>query len=214
MPYKCRNPEPVSFPIFVLMEPVSVADKMVAARKAKGFSQAKLAELAQVNLRTIQRIEKGETLPRGYTLQSIARALDHPIDHFTVVVTGNLPGEVIRLLQVLNLSTLAYLVCPFGNIIVPILVWRNKKEDIRAAGAIAARIINFQVLWTVVMSVALVLTVFVQLFMKYYFGVVPAFALLGVFLFMYLLNLVYILYYAAQLRKGSLNIYPIGIHVF
>jgi transcriptional regulator with XRE-family HTH domain len=50
--------------------------KISDARKAKGFTQEELAELAKVNLRTIQRIENAESIPRSKTLILLCDALD------------------------------------------------------------------------------------------------------------------------------------------
>ena len=61
----------------------SLAATLVAHRKRLGLSQEELAEAAQLNLRTIQRLEKGETLPRGFTLQALAHALALPIETLT-----------------------------------------------------------------------------------------------------------------------------------
>lgn len=216
MPYKCRTRLPVSFIIFADMEPVSTAGKISAARKAQGLSQAKLAELAGVNLRTIQRIEKGETVARGYTLQQIAGALGQPVSYFAMEEPAPEPvnADHLRLLKLLNLSALGFIGCPFGNLIFPLLFWRHKKDVLKEVEPVAARIINFQVLWTVVMSVSMVLTVFVQVYLKLNHYPVPAFALFYVFLFMYLVNIFCILYYSVRLRRGNLNIYPVGIQVF
>jgi len=52
-----------------------IGEKIVEARKAKGFTQEYLAELAKVNLRTIQRIEKNKTNAREHTLGLICDAL-------------------------------------------------------------------------------------------------------------------------------------------
>ncbi|SDY05540.1 Helix-turn-helix [Lutibacter oricola] len=49
-------------------------------RKIKGFSQEKLAELSSVNLRTIQRIESNENVPRGKTLSLICNVLEIDIE--------------------------------------------------------------------------------------------------------------------------------------
>ncbi|MCR5886260.1 helix-turn-helix domain-containing protein [Hymenobacter sp. J193] len=51
------------------------AARILAIRKSKGFSQEMLAEQSGVSLRTIQRVEQGETVPRGHTLQALAAAL-------------------------------------------------------------------------------------------------------------------------------------------
>lgn len=49
--------------------------RILAVRKSKGFSQELLAEQSGVSLRTIQRVEQGETVPRGHTMQALATAL-------------------------------------------------------------------------------------------------------------------------------------------
>jgi transcriptional regulator with XRE-family HTH domain len=54
----------------------SIGDRISETRKAKGLTQDKLAELSQVNLRTIQRIENNENEPRGKTLELICSVLD------------------------------------------------------------------------------------------------------------------------------------------
>ncbi len=53
-----------------------IAKKIVESRKLKGLSQEELAELSKVNLRTIQRIENNENVPRGRTLILVCEALD------------------------------------------------------------------------------------------------------------------------------------------
>lgn len=56
------------------------AERILAIRKSKGFSQELLAEQSGVSLRTIQRVEQGETVPRGHTVQALATALNVPLD--------------------------------------------------------------------------------------------------------------------------------------
>ena len=52
-----------------------------AARKDRGITQEELAELARVNLRTIQRIERGDNSPRDKTVALIAKALNLEYGH-------------------------------------------------------------------------------------------------------------------------------------
>lgn len=54
----------------------SIGDIIASARKNKNLTQEKLADLSNVNLRTIQRIEKNKNIPRGTTLQLICSVLD------------------------------------------------------------------------------------------------------------------------------------------
>ena len=55
-------------------------ERISTLRKSKGLSQEVLAEQSGVSLRTIQRMEQGDTVPRGHTLQALANALGVPLD--------------------------------------------------------------------------------------------------------------------------------------
>lgn len=54
----------------------SIGKKIIELRKEKGLTQEDLADLAKVNIRTIQRIENNENIPRGNTLTLISNALE------------------------------------------------------------------------------------------------------------------------------------------
>jgi len=54
----------------------NIGEKIKIVRKKKGLSQEELADLATINLRTIQRIENSESEPRGKTLHLICGVLD------------------------------------------------------------------------------------------------------------------------------------------
>ncbi len=58
--------------------------KICEVRKLKGLTQEKLAELANVNLRTIQRIENSNGEPHGNTLNSICDVLEIKISDIIV----------------------------------------------------------------------------------------------------------------------------------
>jgi len=51
-------------------------------RLAKGFTQKELSELSNVSVRSIQRIENAELVPRSYTLKTLAAILDLPFETF------------------------------------------------------------------------------------------------------------------------------------
>ena len=55
-------------------------ERISTLRKSKGLSQEVLAEQSGVSLRTIQRMEQGDTVPRGHTLQALATALGVPLE--------------------------------------------------------------------------------------------------------------------------------------
>ncbi|GAB2760216.1 helix-turn-helix domain-containing protein [Salinimicrobium soli] len=48
-------------------------------RLAKGITQTELSDSAGISLRSVQRIEKAEVFPRGYTIEVLAKALDFSI---------------------------------------------------------------------------------------------------------------------------------------
>jgi len=52
------------------------AELIKSQRLAKGYTQQQLADLTRVSLRSIQRIENGEVVPRAYTLTILAEHLD------------------------------------------------------------------------------------------------------------------------------------------
>ena len=85
-----------------------LAKKIKELRTRKGFSQDELAETAQINLRTVQRIESGETEPRGDTLQRLAMALNVTSDE----LIDWAEREDNSFLVLLNLSALSFLFFP------------------------------------------------------------------------------------------------------
>lgn len=54
----------------------SIAKKISETRKIKGLTQEEVAEKANINLRTVQRIESAENKPRGNTLKLICEVLE------------------------------------------------------------------------------------------------------------------------------------------
>lgn len=58
------------------MEKITLGRQIERLRKKQGFSQEKLAEETGLNLRTIQRIENDETIPRADLLKRITDALN------------------------------------------------------------------------------------------------------------------------------------------
>ena len=67
----------------------SVGKIIYKARKQKGISQEELAELAKVNLRTIQRIENDLNEPRGTTINLICGALELEQNEFKSQIEQN-----------------------------------------------------------------------------------------------------------------------------
>lgn len=65
------------------MQQPLLGQKLVALRKAKNLTQEELAEKGRVSVRTIQRIEAGDVLPRTYTVKILLAALGETYESFT-----------------------------------------------------------------------------------------------------------------------------------
>ena len=129
------------------MENKKLAEKIFQLRKQRGLTQEELAEAASINLRTLQRIEQGKTEPRGQTLRLLAEALDlSPDDLLGLVQSPTSLEEDRKMLQYLNLSSLAFWFIPFGNLIAPLILWRLNRNKIKGIGELGANLLNFQTL--------------------------------------------------------------------
>jgi transcriptional regulator with XRE-family HTH domain len=62
------------------MKQPELGRKISELRKAKGWTQEELVEKCNISVRTIQRIETGEVMPRTYTVKTIFGALDYELD--------------------------------------------------------------------------------------------------------------------------------------
>jgi len=65
-----------------------VAKLVREARTIKGYTQQELSDLSGISLRSVQRIENGEVIPRAYTLRILAEKLGLPE---SLIQTGPAP---------------------------------------------------------------------------------------------------------------------------
>ena len=129
------------------MKNVDLAKRIKALRNRKGFSQEELAENTGLSLRTIQRIENGETEPRGDSLKKLATAFDVSSEE---IIDWTL-REDKRFLNSLNLSALSYIIFPLLGILVPLILWISKKDKIQNLNETAKKLLNFQISWTMLL---------------------------------------------------------------
>ena len=129
----------------------NIGQKIVELRKSKGYTQEELAEKAKVNLRTIQRIENDENKPSGNTLKLICEALDTLPEK--IIDYGK--KEDLKLLVLMHLSVITYLVIPIGNILIPLIFWVSKKDKIIKLDEKGTRLLNFQIIWTILTTITL-----------------------------------------------------------
>lgn len=122
---------------------MNLAQRVRELRQRKGYSQELLAEESGLSLRTIQRIENDETVPRGDTLKRLAVAL------------GTSPDEIVdwrvqedqNYLTLMSLSAFSFLLFPILGIVIPLVLWIFKKDKIKGVNQLGVAILNFQITW-------------------------------------------------------------------
>ncbi|CAM4355336.1 Uncharacterized conserved protein, Tic20 family [Pedobacter westerhofensis] len=181
-----------------------MAQKIKALRNRKGFSQEQLASAAQINLRTVQRIEAGDTEPRGDTLKRISSALDIDPDE----LIGSAEQEDNGFLAFLNISALCFILFPLLGIIVPLCVWMLRKDKIRNIGKVSKHLINFQMTWSLVFFIYW--AIFTSSIMLGFTMPLPKIAGIGlperiilIFMLLYQINIVIILINGVRSYSGQ-----------
>jgi transcriptional regulator with XRE-family HTH domain len=127
-------------------------NKIKSLRIAAGMSQEELAERTGLSLRTIQRIENGETRPRGDSLRRLSQALGVTMEVLRGEETGANGREEHRgFLVLLHLSALAFLLpVPGLGIAAPLVLWLLYRDKIERVGAMGRGILKFQITWLLV----------------------------------------------------------------
>lgn len=187
------------------MNQQTVSDQIRALRKNKGLSQENLAELAGINLRTLQRIEAGSTIPRGETLRLLSQALEVDIEVFAAPMaeTPTRMREDSGVLKLLNLSALSLWFIPFGNVLLPLAFWIYKRDSVAVVAEFGKRVVLFQVAWTILTYGIAVVSVFSSFFGN--LGM-PMFALYSTSALL-VINTVIIIYTHFTIDRPEINVF-------
>lgn len=180
----------------------TIGNKISEIRKRKGLTQEELSELSKINLRTLQRIEKGDSAPHSYTLQKLCQVLEIKIED--ILDYGKV--EDVKFLQFFHLSVLTFIVIPLGNIILPMILWMTKRDKITGLNAHAIALLNFQILWTILFFVG-TFTYFMN-FINRWFDTSNIFYLL---ILLCLLNVVYPLFVVVAIGNGRKCVYYLSV---
>lgn len=133
-----------------------MGSKVKLLREQKNLTQTELAEKAGLSLRTIQRIESGQSL-KGFTLKAIAKTLETKPEN---LISKEEENTSIDRAKLINLSALAGLIIPFGGIILPaILTYRTQDSVNRELGK---SVLGIQIILAFIISVSLILCPFIQ----------------------------------------------------
>jgi len=180
-----------------------LGSRIKALRKRKGISQEMLAELSGLSLRTVQRIENGETQPKAYSLQEIAKALAVSPDELMDWSIQEDP----KFLTLLNLSALTFIFFPILGILLPFILWTSKKDKVTHANAVGATLINFQITWNLLLFI--LPTLFFVLSSVGLIGEVSLSKVLLLVLGLYAYNVLMIFINTIRLSNGkSLSYFP------
>ncbi|WP_282086241.1 helix-turn-helix domain-containing protein [Aquimarina algiphila] len=127
--------------------------KLLEYREKLNLTQEELAEKSRISVRTIQRIEAGARL-KGHTLNAISEALN--ISKEELVKEKSEETLDLKLVKLINLSSLPFVAIPFANILVPAAIIYFKKEY----NSLTKQIISVQIMWTIVSGTLFLLSPF------------------------------------------------------
>ncbi|SFT87395.1 Helix-turn-helix [Algoriphagus locisalis] len=128
------------------MDSKALGVKLKTLRLKNGFSQDELAESARVSLRTVQRLENSEAIPRMDTVKRIFQ------------IFGMSPDEVLdwdqkedkSFLLGMNISGLIFIVLPLLGVVLPLILWMSRKDKIAGVSELGRTLVNFQLTWALV----------------------------------------------------------------
>lgn len=179
------------------MSKSELSKRVKELRSRKGLSQEQLAEISGLSLRTIQRIENGETEPRGETLKRLMNALEVSPDDLMDWSIAEDKG----FLTAVNLSALGFFVFPLLGILIPLIMWISKKDKLKDINKTGKEILNFQITWNLLVFLTYI----------YFIGGVfltpglihNPFLLVGIIGFLYIYNFVLIIINTVRIYNGN-----------
>ena len=185
------------------MKKAHLSVRVKKLRNKKGMSQEILAEESGLSLRTIQRIESGESNPTGDSLKRLSHALDVNPDELIEWTIK----EDKKYLIFLNLSALTFLFFPMLGILVPFILWTSKKDKIKNINKLGKNLINFEITWTILLFLIPFLLFFISKT-----SLLESLSLRSIFIItgsMYFINLILVLLNTLRIsNKKNVLYYP------
>ena len=126
------------------MKQPDIGLKVAELRRQKNMTQEELAEICEVSIRTIQRIESGEVEPRAFTNNSLSNVLEFDFGQ------DNTENENFWL-AVLHLSSM------FIIVLIPLLLWSWKKNQSYEIDRQGRLVLNYQITMTITLLAMLFL---------------------------------------------------------
>jgi XRE family transcriptional regulator, regulator of sulfur utilization len=181
---------------------MTVGEKLKHFRRINCLSQDKLAENSGISIRTIQRIEEGKSVGSGYTINTLAKALNiKSTDLINLVSQNSVPiSNNTTKLKILNLSAISMLLIPLANIVFPAYIyWKNRdNEKIKDIGS---KIISFQIFWTLgtLLIAILIPIILLLLFSTLKGGSIPLFV--PIYFISAIFNIYFVIQFAISINK-------------
>ena len=126
---------------------MDIAKRIKELRVNKGYSQEELARQTQLNIRTIQRVENGNTEPRGDTLIRLANIFEISPEE----LSSHVEKDNRYYLILLSLSVLTCFIWSLLGVIAPLCLWLFMKNKVKDIDQTAKRILNFQITWNIIL---------------------------------------------------------------
>jgi XRE family transcriptional regulator, regulator of sulfur utilization len=180
---------------------MSLNQKIIALRKAKGITQEELAESTKVSVRTIQRIENGEGIPRSFTLKRISEALQVSYAELNTNDVVDLNEDSISyepatiskpenkyFLRLLCLSCFSYIVIPYIHFLIPMYLMKKKLGLDERGVQFSKKVILSQIYWVISMLLLFLFAIAYNFIQASYFSKQYILNYFWIFIAMYLLN--------------------------
>lgn len=195
----------ISKPLIFILK-MSVLKKL---REESGLTQSILAEKTGLSLRTIQRLEANHKAPKGYTLVVLAQEFNQNPSAFKALFLSKkeiTESEKLSL-KLLNLSVLAFFILPFGNLIVPFIIWRKKRGS-ELIDRVGRKILNFQIFWTFGLGFSLSISPFLDRGFWFSFPLI-----LIVLFFALAINLGFFIHTANRIEKNRFDFLNLSLQL-
>ena len=198
--------------------------KIALARNQLGLTQEEVAAAANVTVRTIQRIESGESTPRKFTLKLIATALNIPFEDLntpvenlpiTAVETKQVAGPVpqsstttdddVNFLKLLCLSCFSYLLIPYVHLLIPVYLLKKRAAAKPAVLRFSRQVIQNQIAWVIATTLIFLLVLGYNFVQAAYLNKQYPANYLFVFFLMYFINAIAILRSFLKINDGILQ---------
>jgi D-alanyl-D-alanine-carboxypeptidase/D-alanyl-D-alanine-endopeptidase len=130
------------------MTPEELGIRISELRNERALTQQELAAKAQLNIRSIQRLESGKVKARVYTLKAIARALEVDLNDLCKM-DSSIQKDFSRFwIVMLHLSSIIPIV------VVALLIWVFKRDEIPGFDKHAKAVLNFQITYCIYLFAA------------------------------------------------------------